>query len=180
MDLSSYWRWVTVQAIIAIPAAARWPISEATTYRALSSHWHGIGSTSHATNTECQDVVVTGACVRRMRLLLDRESIGPKSKMGCIKIARHAILAPCRRLVESYTGDSSLSRAAGPTNPSFASAANDPIPPNFSAITSCASLPHHVAWSQPAKQALAECVRYMTCNSASANGHIGSRSASPS
>ena len=86
-----------------------------------------------------------GHAVQRLRLLLDRESIGPKSKMGCIKITRHAILAPCRRLVESYTGDSSLSRAAGPIDPSFASAGTDPNPPNFSAIAFCASLPHHVA-----------------------------------
>jgi hypothetical protein len=84
-----------------------------------------------------------GHAVRRMRRLLGRESIGPKSKMGCIRTIRHAILAPCRRLVESYTGDSTWSRAAGPGVPSFPPAGTNPIPPNFSAIASCASLSHH-------------------------------------
>jgi hypothetical protein len=63
VGLSSYWWRATMHAIHRdTSAAARWPISEATTYRALSSHRHGTRSTSHATNTECQGVVVTGAC----------------------------------------------------------------------------------------------------------------------
>jgi hypothetical protein len=155
VGLSSYWCRATMHAIHRdTSAAARWPISEATTYRALSSHRHGTRSTSHATNTECQGVVVTGACCAMHEAAAGSRIHWSQKQNGLHQ--NYQACNPCalppprgephRRL--------DLVPRCRPRQPQLSSAGTDALPPNFSAIASCASLSHHVGWPQPAKRSL--------------------------
>jgi hypothetical protein len=80
-----------------------------------------------------------GHDVRRPRLLLDRESIGPKSKMGCIRStqAQHPCASPPPRGERHRaTRACPAMPAQSPTVPPYL-AGDESASPSFSAISSC-------------------------------------------